>query len=69
MANNVDAFVSAGLVAAEFLTTEDRDLLNGLSQQEVQTLIELAQRVYSTDPSAAKVVDLRTGRLRICIPL
>jgi hypothetical protein len=69
MADNVDALVNAGLVAAEFLTTEDREILNGLTQQEVATLIELAQRVYPTDPSAAKVGDLRTGRLRICIPL
>jgi hypothetical protein len=70
MANdNIHELVNAGIIAAEFLTAEDRALLDGLSNQEVRTIIELAKRVYPQDPSATKVADLRTGRLRICIPL
>jgi hypothetical protein len=69
MADNVDALVTAGLVKAEFLTAQDRALIDGLSNQEIRTLIDVARRLYPEDPSAAKLIDLESGVIRICIPL
>lgn len=66
---NIKALVDAGLIQAANLTNEDRELIDRLSDQEVRTLIDVARRLYPGDPTVLKVVDLRSGRPRICIPL
>jgi hypothetical protein len=67
--NNLERFVDAGIIDVKSLSQADRSLISSLSEQEVTTLIAVATRLYPNDPTALGIQDLRTGQLRICLPL
>ena len=67
--NNLQKFADAGIIDLKTLSQADRALITSLSEQEVTTLIAVAKRLYPTDPTAVGIQNLRTGQLRICLPL
>jgi len=67
--DNMQRLAGAGIIQAENVTDEQRAVIDELSHNEVTVLIQVAARLYSDDPTAITVANLRTGRLRILFPL
>jgi hypothetical protein len=67
--DNIARLGDAGLIQAGTLDADDRQIIGQLTEQEVTQLILIARRLYAADPSLVKVVNLRSGLPRICIPL
>jgi len=66
----VELLSAAGIVDPANLTGDDRKAIGQLSETEVETLIEIARRIYPSDPSMVKIVTLaKGGTIRICVPL
>jgi hypothetical protein len=65
----VQLLAAAGVVDPAALTNDDRKAISQLSQAEVDTLIQIARRVYPDDPGMVKITTLRNGAIRICVPL
>jgi hypothetical protein len=67
--NNLRRFADAGIIDVKALSQADRELIVSLSEQEATTLIAVATRLYPEDPAAVGLQNLRTGKLRLCLPL
>jgi hypothetical protein len=67
--DNVTRLVQASLVDPANLTEDDLAVIGQLTTQEIEMMIQIAQRAYGPGAEMIKSVDLRTGRLRICFPL
>ena len=66
----VEILPAAGIVDPANLTADDRKLIGQLSEAEVQTLNDIARRVYPSDPSMVKILPLgKGGTPRVCVPL
>jgi hypothetical protein len=67
--DNVDRLATAGLIEKSALDGADREIIQKLSTQEVDLIIKLAREQYPDDSSMVKLGSLRTGKMRILIPL
>ncbi|MGH9372077.1 MAG: aroma-sacti cluster domain-containing protein [Vicinamibacterales bacterium] len=69
MPSVVQQLVEAGIVDTSFLTDDDLAVLQELTQQEVNVLIQVATRLYPDARSLLKTHDLKAGAVRLCVPL
>jgi hypothetical protein len=58
-----------GLLHKDAVDAEVRDVLANLTDAELDQVIALAKRFYPGDPSMVELADLRSGKMRIFIPL
>ena len=66
---NVTLFAQAGLLDPADLTPEDREVIEQLTESEVQALISIASRIYPQERGIVKLSDLGRKSFRICVPL
>lgn len=67
--SNVDQLAQAGLVNPSNLSDADRDVIAQLSEPEVSALISIATRLYGSNPSIRKEIELMDGKIRLMVPL
>lgn len=68
-ANNVDRLAAEGLVSISSLSGEDKQVIDSLTDAEVTVLINVAKRLYQSDPTLLKTSNLHGGPIRILVPL
>jgi hypothetical protein len=51
------------------LTPEDREVIDQLTDLEVETVIQMASRIYPNERGLVKVGDLGRKSFKVCVPL
>jgi hypothetical protein len=65
----VQRFAEAGMLDADKLSEQERDMINALTESEVTALIGVANRMFGANKGLVKLGSLLTGDLRVCVPL
>ena len=65
----IQQFADAGLVNPESLTRDDREVIGQLTESEATVLINVAKRLYPDNATVVKLGDIRSGSIRLFVPL
>jgi len=66
---NIARLQEAQLINPETLTVDDIALIEQFTSAEIEMMIHIAAKAYGSDVEIIKLLDTKSGRLRICFPL
>ena len=66
---NIARLQEAQLINPETLTADDIALIDQFTPAEIGMMIQIAAKAYGSDVEIIKLLDTKSGRLRIMFPL